>query len=64
MLLLLTFAVVATYEVFRTGQFRLKVVNPTYRQLVLSSLLHVGIILTILLIACWLLNTPTATSIS
>jgi hypothetical protein len=60
MLLFFAFAALATYEILRAGKF----VNPTHRQLVSRCLFSVGVILTVVLIACWLLNTPTATSIS
>jgi hypothetical protein len=64
MLLFFAFAAFATYAISRAGQFGLKILRPAHRQLVLRCIFDVGVILTVVLIAFWLLNTPTTTSIS
>lgn len=50
--------------IFTMVQFILKAVKPAHQQLALRSVWAVGVIVIIMLAACCLLNTPTATSIS
>jgi hypothetical protein len=61
MFLFVAYATLATYEILSAALF----VNWTRRQrLLIRCLFSVGVILTIVSIAYWLLNTPSATSIS